>query len=280
MGAAYETVMVQATAPGTTVTAYAAQSPGSLTVRSTAQTTDIRLLAMWSYQNGAGIARLHSPRMHDNVEGIRQQVLATQATPTIPQMALQRMYPQDTLVWEGTGSATAGDIETGFFSLYYQDLPGVAARFIDQNELARRGVNIAAVEIDTTPGTAGGWSGGSALNKTKDQWKANTDYAVLGATFSATSGSGAIAFSGPDTGNLYVGMPAETGQFELLQEYFVRLTIKSGIPLIPVVNAANKAGTLLYVGANEDGTAVNVSLIVVELAPSGTTSPTARPAGA
>ena len=279
MGAAYETIMVQATAPSTTVTAYAAQSPGSLTIRSASMASDIRLLAMWAYQNGAGIARLHSPRLHDNVEGIRQQVLALQANPMIPQMPLQKLFPQDTLVWEGTGSATGSDIETGFFSVYYQDLPGVAARFIDQNELARRAVNIAAVEIDTTPGSAGGWSGGSALNKTKDQWKANTDYAVLGAQFSATSGSGAIAFSGPDTGNLYVGMPAETGQFELLQEWFVRLTIKSGIPLIPVVNAANKAGTLLYVGANEDGTAVNVSLIVVELAPAGATSPSARAAG-
>lgn len=276
MGNALEVIMVQDTAPGTTVTAAAVQSPGSLTVRAAGQ-SDIRLLSMWAYQNGAGIARLHSPRMHDNVEGIRQQVLATQATPMLPGMPLQKLYSQDTLTWENTGSSTSGKIELGFFLIYYQDLPGVNARFIDAVELSRRAVNVAGVEIDSAPGSTGGWSGAAALNKTKDNWKANIDYAVLGATFSAAAGG--LAISGPDTGNLYVGMPAQTAEVLLLQEWFVRLSRLSGIPLIPVVNAANKAGTNIYIGQNDSGTAVNVSLIVAELAPGGATSPTARPAG-
>lgn len=277
MGAALETVMCQDTAPSSTITSMAAQSPGSLTIRNTNPTADIRLVSWWGYQNGAGIQRLHSPRMHDNVQGIRQQVLATQATPLLPPLPLQKLYPQDALILENTGSGTGGKIETGFIMVYYSDLPGVAARFIDVPTLMQRAVNYIGVEIDTTPGSSGGWSGSQPLNHSFDNFKANVDYALLGYTLSAACGG--IAVSGPDTGNLYVGGPGQTPEVLLLQEWFIRLTRLTGIPLIPVINAANKAGTNLYIGQNDSGTAVNVSLLMAELAPAGQTSPTARPAG-
>jgi len=280
MGAAAEIVMCQDTAPGATVTAMVAQTPGSLTIRNTMPQADIRLLNWWGYQNVVGIQRLHSPRMHDNVQGIRVQVNALQATPLIPSLPLQKLYPQDALILENTGSGVAGNIETGFFIVYYSDLPGIAARFIDPVALMQRGVNLVGVEIDTTPGVAGGWSGAQPLNHSFDNFKANIDYAVLGATFSATTGTGAWAISGPDTGNLYIGGPGQTAQYQLGDEWFVRLSRLTGIPLIPVINAANKAGTNLYIGSNQAGTAVNVSLTLVELAPMGQASPTARPAGA
>ncbi len=276
MPTALETILVQDTAPGAVITAQVAQSPGSLTIRNARLDSDIRLMSMWAFQNVAGIFRVHSPRMHDNTDGIRHQVLASVATPMIPMRPLQRLYAQDALIAENTGSGVAGQIELGFLLVYYQDLPGIAARFIDPVDLNRRGVNLVGVEIDTAPGVAGGWSGTSALNKTRDLLKANTDYAILGYTLSAAAGG--ISFSGPDTGNLFVGGPGQTVEFELLQEWFVRLSRISGIPLIPVINSANKAGTNVQIAQSQAGTAVNVSLSMVELAPMGATSPTARAA--
>jgi hypothetical protein len=272
-GPALEIIMVQDTAPGASITAMTAQAPGSLTIRNTPFQADVRLVSMWAYQNVAGIFRVHSPRMHDNVDGIRQQVLATTATPMLPARPVQKLFPQDALIAENTGSGVGGQIEIGMLLVYYSELPGVNARFITPDELMRRGVNYAGVEIDTTPGVAGGWSGASALNKTRDFLKANTDYAIVGYTLSAAAAG--IAIVGPDTGNLYVGGPAQTPEFELLQEWFVRISRVMQTALIPVVNSANKAGTTLYIAQNQAGTAVNVSLTLVELAPGGATSPTA-----
>ncbi len=42
-------------------------------------------------------------------------------------------------------------------------------------------------------------------------------------------------------------------------------------------NGTNKAATSVYIAQNDSGTAVNVTLLLAELAPGGATSPTARP---
>ena len=66
----------------------------------------------------------------------------------------------------------------------------------------------------------------------------------------------------------------------MAEEWFVRLSRLTGIPLIPVINAANKGGTTIDIAQDQAGAAVNVSLILVEMAPGGAPSPTARPIGA
>ncbi len=267
MGRAMEVIAGTVTAPGSTITALTAAAPGSFTIRNANVNTDVRLLGMWAEVRSAGVFRIRSPRLHDAVNGIRTQVQNGIVTPLIPQDPLQKLVPQDLLTVELSGSSTAGKIETGCFIVYHQDMPSVSARFIDAPTLRGRGVNIAGVEIDTTPGTGGGWTGGSALNKTEQNLKANTDYALIGYTMSAPAA--AIAVSGPDTGNLYVGGPGYTAEFELLQEWFIRLSRMSGAPCIPVINAANQGGTNLYIAQDEGGAAVNVSLNLVELAPAG-----------
>ena len=274
MGAGLETVLGTVTAPGATLTALAVATDQTFTIRNTPPNVDIRLIAMWANNNVAGVFRIRSPRLHDNVHGIRQQVLAAAPHPMIPPRPLQKLYAQDALILELSGSAVAGNIETGFFMAYYQDIPGLAARFIDPVALMARGVNLVGNEVDLAPGVGGGWTGGKALNATFDNLKANTDYAVLGATLSAATG--AIGIVGPDTGNLRVGIPGVLTDPVMTQEWFVRISRLSGIPLIPVINSANKAGTLLTAAATQAGTAVNVSLTLCELAPGGGPSPTGR----
>lgn len=274
---ALETIAAFATFENNVITSLVAAAGQSLVVRNASLQSDVRLAEFWAYTQAAGITRVRSPRLHDNVNGIREQTLTKAPQPFLPYMPVQKLYPQDTLILEQAVADAAGNIEYGFLMLYYQDLPGIAARLIDPVALMQRGINVVGVEVDTTPTVAGGWTGASALNKTTDNLKANTDYALMGYTLSAACGG--VAIQGPDTGNLLNAGPGLINDPIITQEWWVRLSLKHGIPLIPVINSANKQGTTIYIAQDQGGAAVNVSLNFVELAQMGAASPTARPAG-
>ncbi len=265
MGTALDTVVGTATAPGATLTAVTVAAGDSLAVKNTNPGVGIWLIEMIGSNNVAGVLRLHSPRMHDNVQGIRTQVIAATPLPLLSHLPLQRLFPQDTLIEEISGSGVAGNIETGVLMIYYEDLPGIAARFMSPDDLQRRAVNILTVEVDVAPGVGGGYTGSSALNKNFDLLIANTDYAVIGATFSATVGVATI--KGPDTGNLRQAIPGLSTMPQLTKDWFWRLSTWSRLPLIPIINSANKAATFIEGVATQAGTAFNVSLNMVQLAP-------------
>src|SRR5712692_4923409 len=222
MGYALEVVAGRVTAPGATVTALTANTGASFTFRNSPPTFDIRLVGMWAKVNVAGVFRIISPRLHDAVQGIRLQTSTGAAVPMLPYRPIQRLYAQDVLAPAISGSGVAGQIELGFFLVYYQNLEGVNVKFIDPVALMNRGVNLVGIEVDTTPGVTGDWSGASALNKTFDNLKANTDYAILGATVSANCGG--VGITGADTGNLRLGIPGEISLPFVAEEWFVRLS--------------------------------------------------------
>lgn len=267
MGQAIDTVVGTVTAPGAAITATVAATGDSFAVRNTDPGKGIWLLSAWASNNVAGVLRIRSPRLHDNVQGIRTQVLAATPLPAISHFPVQRLYPQDVLTVELSGSAVGGQIESAILSLYYEDLPGVAARLMSVDDLQRRGVNVLTVEVDITPGVGGGYTGAGALNKTVDVLKANTDYALLGGTLSGTVG--AVTIKGADSGNLRQAIPGLATHPQLTRDWFFRLATFSRLPLIPIYNSANKAGTTIEGVQTQAGTAFNVSLNLVELAPAG-----------
>jgi len=277
MPPALELTAAQATFTNNVLTALVANTGQTLVIRGVAPTADVRLLSMWALTQAGGVFRIRSPRLHDNVNGIRMLVRTTAPIPMITPHPVQRLYAQDALIPEIAVADAAGNIELGFFLAYYTDLQGVAARFIDWPTLMARGVNLVGVEVDTTPGVTGQWTGASALNKTVDNLIANTDYAILGYTLSARCGG--VGITGVDTGNLRVGGPGQVDDPVLLQEWFSRLSRLSGIPCIPVINSANKAGITIDIAQDQAGAAVNVALQLVQLVPTGQTSPTARQPG-
>jgi hypothetical protein len=241
----------------------------SATVRNADLSSIVSLVQTWARNNVAGIWRIRSPKLHDNVQGDRFRIPATDPGPLITPGTWQRLVPQDTLTLELTGSAVGGQIEQAFMLIYYSDLPGNAARFIDWNELSKRTVNVWTTEIAVTPGVAGGFSGQVAINSTFDNFKANTDYALVG--YQVDAQCGAVRFTGPDFSNLGLGGPGMNTQRWWTAQWFIWLSEELGIPLIPVFNAANKFGTLVDVAANQAGGAVNVTAILHELAPTGAT---------
>lgn len=265
MGAALEVLGGLATAPGTTLTALTMNVGNSATIRSAGFDKRILLLQAWADNQAAGILRIRSPRLHDNVQGIRARVVASEADPLLPWIAPQRLYPQDVLTLEISGSATAGDIETAALLVYYEDLPGIAGRFIGPDELSKRAVHTLTVENSLATGTSGGYSGEEALNVEFDLLKQNVDYALVGYLVDAECAI--VRWRGSDTGNIGVGGPGNESDKVLTAGWFVTLAQAFGMPLIPVFNAANRANVLLDCSQDEVGTDVIVTTILVELAP-------------
>lgn len=271
MGTAIDTIVGTTTAPGATITATTAATGDSFAVRNTNPGVGIWLLNAWAFNNVAGVLRIRSPRMHDNVQGIRGQVLATTPLPLLAHYPVQKLYAQDVLTVELSGSGVGGAIESAILSVFYEDLPGIAARLMSPDDLQRRGVNVLTVEVDVAPGVGGGYTGAAALNKTVDVLKANTDYALLGGSLSASVG--AVTIKGADSGNLRQAIPGLSTMPQLTKDWFWRLSEWSRLPLIPIYNSANKAGITIEGVATQAGTAFNVSLNLVELAMPGSTAP-------
>jgi len=265
MGLAMEMISGRATAPGATLTPLTMAAGNSLTVRNASLNSDIRMLNMWAFNNAAGIFRIRSPKLHDNVQGIRYRIDAADPTLLWPNGASQRLYAQDTLIGEISGSAVAGQIEQGQALLWYADLPGSNARLASWTDIQRRVVNYLTVEVAVTAGAGGGYTGQVAVNSTFDLLQANTDYAVLGGLTDVACA--AVQILGPDFANLGIGFPGFLGNRNLPSRFFYELNWQLNLPTIPIFNSANKAGTLVSVVQNQAAAAVNVTLNLVQLSP-------------
>jgi len=241
MGRILDTVTGFVTAPGAVFTPWTLATGDSLAVRAATPNTNIWLIGAWAWNQVAGVMRVRSPRMHDNVQGIRMRTPVNLVQNRIPIRlvpgAAQKLFTQDTLIVEQTGSAVGGQIETGSLLIWYDDVPGVSARTIDQATLKKAGVNIMAQEVTITTGVAGGYSGGVAINSQAgtDDWKANTDYALLG--IFTDSRLATITVKGVDTGNVRVSVPGELTEPDEAQNWFASLSAATGLPMIPVLNS-------------------------------------------
>ncbi|MGH9770408.1 MAG: hypothetical protein ACRD4Q_01700 [Candidatus Acidiferrales bacterium] len=265
MGQALDTISGFVTAPGNAFTQWTPAAGDSLTVRNANSAKRTMLLNLWGWNNAAGTLRVRSPKLHDNVQGIRASVLSNDVEVELAVGQMQTLYPQDSLVAEQTGSAVAGQIETGSMLLWYEDLPGVAGRFLAPADIAKRQINVFTNEVTIAPGAAGGYQGQQAFNSAFDLTQANTDYALLGYVVSARCAT--VALRGPDTGNLRCAGPGEPTKRDLTSRWFYLLSSAFALPLIPVINSANKAGTFIDIVANQAAGAVTVDLIMAQLSP-------------
>lgn len=251
------------TAPDTTLTALTMAAGNSLTIRNAPEGTPIHLIGLWNDNQTAGILQVRSPLLHDNVRGIRTVAPAGEVENLLPIGQVQNLEPQDTLVVELSGSATAGDIETACLLLWYDQVPGLEADLRMADTVLGAMLNILTVDTTITAGTAGGYSGGEAINAESDLLKANTDYAILGYNVSVECAAVRIRASG--FGNLGVGGPGnETDHYDTRQ-WFLNLSQATGLPTVPVFNSADKGNVLIDIAQDENGTAVGVSLILAEL---------------
>lgn len=247
--------------PGATLTAVTNATGDSLSVRSTAQGTNAWLLNQWALGATAGTVRVRSPRMHDNVQGVRTGYAAADPRPLMDWYSDQPLYALDTLIVEQSGGGAETDCES--ILVYYDDLPGSNARLVTWDQIKGRQMQKLTVEISlTTGGTAGDYGGSTALNATFDLLIGGVDYAILGYVTPASILT--VGIKGPDTGNYRVGGPGHVQRDET-RNWFVWLAETSGKATIPIINAANKASTFLDVVDTATATARTIDLIVARL---------------
>jgi hypothetical protein len=147
----------------------------------------------------------------------------------------------------------------------YEDQPGIAGRFIGPSDLASRGVAVLTVEDSITPTSSVTYSGARAINAGSDLLRANTDYAILGASLGVVCA--VLGIKGPDTGNARVGIPGSTTNVPQTASWFELLSLQWGVGLIPVFNSANKGNILIDVLQDQAAAVVPFSLNLVQLAP-------------
>jgi hypothetical protein len=268
MGKALEVITGFTTAPG--VAAFvplAACGGNSFQVRSADMRSKVNLLSVWAFNQVAGQLRIRSPRLHDAVNGMRWRVPALAVLPQYPHFFnghfRQFLIPQDTLIVENQGSGVAGAIESASMLVYYDNLPGVSARLIGDQQLQQYGVNVTTAQAAITAIVTGQYGGGVLMNAAIQNLKANTDYALLGGATDVQATT--IGVTGVDFGSLRVGFPGEPLIADVTRNWFQALAIASGLPTIPVFNSANFGGVLIDVQTNDGGGAPIVDLILVEL---------------
>lgn len=258
---AIETLTFRVTNPGAAFTTVTMNTGQTNAVRAHSREGSAFLCEAWTQQATAGALRVKSPRLHDDVVGIRMLTQAADIRRIWPEAMAQPLFSQDTLTIDMTGGAA--EVDAGALLMYYEDLGGVNARLATWDEIKPRVEHHYGHPVAVAgPGTSGDWSAGTVLTTTADEWKANRDYAVLGYTLDTASLS--VAIAGTDTGNLKVGGPGPLVADET-RDFFVAESIRLGRPCIPIINAANRQGTLVHVAKVGAGGTVNVTLMLALL---------------
>lgn len=267
MGRALEVVAGFATNPGASFTVLTPSTGQSFTVRGTDISKGTWLLAEWAFNASVGELRIRSPRLHDFFSGIRNRITAAFSMPPnftpINDSYAQRLYAQDNLTVELTGGGA--EIDTASLLIGYEDLGGVAGRFVDNPTLGKIGLNVVTVEVTVVAVTTGNFGGAVAINSSIDNLIANTDYAILGGTVDTRGDS--VGITGVDFGNLRVGFPAEPSVRNLTANWFVQLADAFSGAWIPVFNSANKTQTTVDVQTNQAGGTYIINLNCVQLLP-------------
>lgn len=265
MGAALITDVGFATNPSGTLTAATFTAPSTNVVRNTALTSPISLVGLW--RNGAtkGQLQVTSPKIVPVSHGIDYLAAAGMTGELLSDPPYQALTPQDVL----TCSLTGGAAETDQLALqsYYTDLPGVAMTLKNPGDIVGTSVYTFAWPVAAAASATIGTPGNTVITTTVDSSTANTWYAVLGYTVDALVT--AVGLTAVDTSQSYIAGPGILDAFKT-RTYFIDLAKRSGMPCIPLWNAANKANTNVTVIDVAASTTVNVTLVMAQM-PAGYT---------
>lgn len=267
---------ISATDPATvtiTTIPYAADPTQSLQIRAANGSPCAYIYGIWGQNGNANYASIHSPRMHDNIAGIKVRIQANLATPALLEGLWQPMYSQDTPTVNAVFASAPNAVNNLGYGLYYPDLPGSAPLLATYSQVmaqARQwwtpnGGYLGVQVNPVTSATAGQLGAGVALNSTDSNWKANSWYAILGYDVSVICTN--LLIQGTDTGNLKIGGPGSLSPIET-RRWFVHLDQTLGVPSIPVINSANVGNTLMFANDIAGGTTIPATLHTVYLGPS------------
>lgn len=249
-----------ATNPSTTLTACTFTAPNTNTVRNTAFTSAISLVGLW--RNGAtkGQVEVTSPKIVPVSTGINYYAPAGCTGEIMDGPPYETLTPQDIL----TVSTKGGGSESDQVALqsYYQSLPGINMTLKAPGDIAGSTQYTFAWPVACTASGTIGSAGNTVITSTVDSSTANTWYAVLGYTVDTLVT--AVGLTAVDTSQTFVGGPGLLDVYKT-HNYFVNLSNRTGMPCIPLFNAANKANTNVTVYDVAASTTTNVTLILAQL---------------
>lgn len=260
MGTMFEVITGRATNPAA-LAALTMNTGDTANVRAFGDGVMPLLENAWSQQATAGLLRVRSPNMHDNVQNLRFQTNAALPRPLLPLGSEQRLIPTDTLTLEIQGGGA--EVDAAAFLMYYGNISTSMGRLALWEQVKPLIRSYLTLQVAVTgPTTSGDWSAGNTLVSFTDLLHANTFYAVLGYTLDTASL--AVGIVGPDTGNFRVGGPGILAADET-RGWFKDLAVAHGTPHIPVLNSQNDGATNVVVARVGAGGTINVSLNLAEL---------------
>jgi len=260
-----DTITFTVTAAAAAGSVAAPVSGDSAFVRSTPSEVSAVLTGLWSKSQAGVSTQVTFPYGHDTQRNLRYRNTANNPVNVIPIGVKQMMKSQDLISVLHAGAAVAGDVDLIVLDVAYPELPGGSDKYIDGPTLDSRVEELVTIEDTITPTVASAYSGARAMNQVSLSFKANRDYAVLGGFVGVACG--ALTIRGQDTGNLRVSLPGNPLTFFETRDWHVRQANWFGMPLIPVINAANQGGTFIEVVQDENLVAVPFSLVLALLAP-------------
>lgn len=258
---AIDTIAGSITGVQAALTAVTMAPNNSNVVRNFAPTDYAELLEAGYQAATTGSLQVKSVLMHDDTRGIQLTPTESPLKRGLPRQGRQRLKPQDSLAISLSGGAAA-EVDVVTLSIFYSNLPGATARLKMWGDIAGLIANIKPVEVDFAQPAAGGQWSDTIITATESLLKANTDYAVLG--YITNQACAAVGLYGSDTGNLRVTGPGSTDSLAT-SEYFVQLSNDTGLPTIPVINAANANNTFVSVVQGTALTAGKLQLILAQL---------------
>lgn len=249
-----ESIAFTITNPGAAGAAATAVVGDSLIIKNNRGISGPRILDFYGQQATAGFQQLVFPSGHDTTRGYRVGQIPDDTYSHLPLGCSIPVTAQEQMSITIAGGAAETDV--GSVLVHYPDLPGIDQRVLTWAQLQSRYEQLTTVFAAITSG-AGAWGTQVAINAGTDLLKANRDYALLGIT--STIDQLVIAITGPDTGNVRIGVPGSNQNTDEACSYFGEVSRAHGEALIPVINSGNKNSTFLQsVAATAIGT--NVTL--------------------
>jgi hypothetical protein len=265
-----ETIGMTATNPNSVLTAVTMAAGDSNIVRNFDATSGKRayIIGVHTFITPAtgGDFQIRSALLHDVNVGMNFTDTQLSSRPLMFDSPWQGVKPQDALQMSLLSTA-AGAIDAAAVTIMYDDVNGSSANLIDYKTLLKLGKGyLTSVTNTFALGATTGWGGATAFNAAGvlQALKANTWYAILGANVNSVAVA-CIGIRGIDTGNVRVGIPGCSVEQNITRTYFMNLSKKMFLPVIPCFNSANMGNTFVDVLDHNVGYAGRVSIALAEL---------------
>ena len=207
--------------------------------------------------------------VHDQQHGFRFQLPSLTPGGAATVAAHEIFYPPfkvdvfsgDTATISVSGTA-ADDVIVSYIT-EFDDLPGTQATFASWEQVkALKATVIGLNQLPVASGTPGAYGASRALNADDSRLSANRYYAILGCSVATQVTT--ISLISTVWGGQRIGVPAGASMLDNTM-WFVRESIASGKPLIPVINANDAGNVLVQVADGEASTSPHVDWLMYEL---------------